>query len=181
MEANGQSNKMLKRIVITGAESTGKTTLCRALADYHKTSQSSEFVRTYVETLERPINEADLEPIIEGQLQLEKKAVANASNGIVFHDTNLLSNKIYIAHYFEKQLPSLQAELINHNYNYYFLCLPDVPWVEDPGQRESPEARQVLHQKFHSTLKSENLPFSVISGSHQNRLEQALHILGTLK
>ena len=78
------------RVVITGAESTGKSTLTKQLADYFKAPFTDEFVRTYATNLNRPILADDLEPIFKGQLNLEQSACSKEPE-LIFHDTNLLS------------------------------------------------------------------------------------------
>jgi nicotinamide riboside kinase len=43
-----KSNLSLKKIVVIGPESTGKSTLCGYLADYYKTLWCPEFAREYL-------------------------------------------------------------------------------------------------------------------------------------
>ena len=55
------------RVVITGAESTGKTTLAEQLAAHFEAPLSREFVRDYVESIDRPIHAKDLGPLWKGK------------------------------------------------------------------------------------------------------------------
>ena len=43
------------RVVITGAESTGKTTLVEQLVAHYEAPYSREFVRDFVASIDRPI------------------------------------------------------------------------------------------------------------------------------
>ena len=63
---------MLK-IILTGPESTGKSTICKQLAEYFKTSFIGEFARTYITNLDGNYNQNDLLKIAKEQLSLENK------------------------------------------------------------------------------------------------------------
>ena len=98
------------RVVITGAESTGKTTLAEQLAAHFEAPLSREFVRDYAESIDRPIHAKDLGAIMEGQINYESEACKNSPR-IVFHDTNVLSNSIYAEYYFKQQPKALDSVL----------------------------------------------------------------------
>lgn len=161
------------RIVITGAESTGKTSLTKELARYFQAPYSNEFVREFVETIKRPIIESDLEVIFEGQLKAERLACSN-NPPYVFHDTNLLSNYIYAWHYFLKVPKDLESEILKQNYTHYLLCGTDIPWVPDSMQRESQEVRDTLQQDFIYALREKNIEPTMILGTKKERLEIAI-------
>ncbi|RLD81558.1 MAG: ATPase, partial [Bacteroidetes bacterium] len=62
-----------KRIIITGPESTGKSTLSKQLANYYQTIYLPEYARTYIENLNRHYNYNDLVKIAKMQIKLEKE------------------------------------------------------------------------------------------------------------
>ena len=66
---------MLKKIVIIGPESTGKSTLCKQLAEHYKTLWCPEFAREYL--LKHGMNYTfdDLLTIAKGQLALENQYI----------------------------------------------------------------------------------------------------------
>lgn len=171
---------MIHRVVITGAESTGKTTLAQALSDYYSEPWTKEFVRSYVEHLNRELRPEDLEPIARGQLAAEDAHLDQARR-LMIHDTNLLSSIIYARHYFGKELDWVNQRFKERNYSLYFLCMPDIPWEADTGQRESPEVRALLHQSFKAELASLKLPYVEMRGSKEMRLQQAISIINVLK
>jgi NadR type nicotinamide-nucleotide adenylyltransferase len=181
MEIDDLNPGRMKRIVITGAESTGKTTLARSLAAHFKAPLSAEFVRSYVDNIKRPLAVSDLEHLARGQLALENASLEDANNGLVFHDTNLLSTQIYGGHYFGADPDWLVEALTADSYQHYLLCMPDFPWVPDPGQRESPAARDCLHAKFLMRLEELDLPYSTIQGKPEERLRSALESLASLE
>ena len=170
----------MKRIVVTGAESTGKSTLAHALAQYFEAPCSEEFVRAFVKQTQRTPQANDLEAIAKGQIELEDACLHSTKARLVIHDTNLLSTLIYAEHYFGGNLGWLAEQFAARNYDHYFLCLPDFPWVPDPGQRESPDARDTLHQKFLLRLKDMQLPFTPLSGSLEERFKTAQITIQTL-
>ena len=165
-----------KRIVLTGAESTGKSTLAKSLSEYYRAPWSREFAREYVHSLGRELQAKDIETIAQGQLALEDTAV-NKAQGIVLHDTNILSTIVYADYYFGEALDWATSILPERGYSLYLLCSPDITWVADPGQRASPNARTSLHQLFTARIKKYDLPYQQISGSHENRLSQAIQAI----
>jgi NadR type nicotinamide-nucleotide adenylyltransferase len=166
----------LRRIVFTGAECTGKSTLARAIADHYNEPLSREYVRDHVNGLERDLTALDLDPIARGQLKYEDEAYRKAKK-LVFHDTNLLSSILYAEHYFDTQIKWVDDRFLERNYAVYFLCMPDFPWQSDPGQRVGPKEREKLQSLFVKILKRFNISYVEVSGDLQERVEQVLAYL----
>ncbi len=160
----------MKRVVLIGAESTGKSTLAAALSDALQIPCTTEYVRDYVARLERPLAAHDLDPIARGQLAEEDRFPRAP---VVLHDTNLLSTLLYARHYFQASQPWLEQALAAREYALYLFCQPDIPWVADPGQREGPQVRAQLHAVFEAELARRNLPTVPIAGPHEVRLRAA--------
>ena len=114
----------MKRIVLTGAECTGKSTLAKALSDYYGEPFTTEFARSYVNQLDRELIQADVEEIFYGQIAAEDAGWAK-SKRFVIHDTNLLSSIIYAKHYFESTCDWVNEAFLKRNYTLYLLCSPD--------------------------------------------------------
>ncbi|MCR9161013.1 MAG: AAA family ATPase [Nannocystaceae bacterium] len=165
---------MTTRIVLIGAESTGKSTLAEALATAKDLPRTHEFVRTYAAALDRPLQEADLDRIARGQLAEEDR---HGDVPVVLHDTNLLSTLIYARHYFGVEQAWLEEAFAARHYAVYLFCQPDIPWVADPGQREGPQARAQLHGLFEAELRRRSLPCVRIRGDRDVRLRAALAAL----
>ena len=169
----------MKRIVLIGAESTGKSTLAQELSGYYGEPWTGEFVRSYVEQLNGELKAHDLEPIAEGQLALEESALEQAKR-LVIHDTNILSSIIYANVYFDAVLEWVNDAFLERDYSLYLLCMPDIPWVADEGQRESPEARDKLHELFKDSLDTLEIPYVAISGTEEERMMQAVHAIDAI-
>lgn len=165
---------MTTRIVLIGAESTGKSTLADALARERGLPCTTEFVRAYADGLDRPLCEADLDPIARGQLAEEDR---HGDVPMVLHDTNLLSTLIYARHYFGVTQDWLEETFAARRYAVYLFCQPDIPWVADPGQREGPQERTRLHAIFDAELRRRQLPVVRIEGDPASRLRTALSAL----
>ncbi|MDP4611977.1 MAG: ATP-binding protein [Opitutales bacterium] len=166
----------MKRIVLTGAESTGKSTLAAALSGYYGEPWTTEFVRQYVDGIEHALSVEDLVPIAKGQLTQEDHATAEA-NRLIIHDTNILSSIIYANYYFETVIDWVNETFLARDYNLYLLCMPDIPWVPDEGQREGPEVRDTLHRLFKETLDKLKLPYVEISGNEAERFGTAIRAI----
>lgn len=179
----------IKRIVLIGPESTGKTTMAEWLAAHFATSWSKEYLRLFVDVkLRHPlllaagepiVTEAEVTDIAIGQVVLEDQAVALAANGVTFLDTNLLLNMIYARHYFGKYPQWMEGEWASRRYDHYLLFKDDLPWVADP-QRESEAIRHEAYGWIEQEIRMRNLPFSYISGRDSDRRELVLKILGQI-
>lgn len=170
MPANNQAPK---RIVFIGAECTGKTTIAHEIARRLSEPCSSEYVRQYAASLDRPLAECDLEPIARGQIKLEDEACQSAKQ-FVIHDTNLLSSILYAEHYFDVHLTEIDKTFLERDYTRYFLCLPDVPWEDDPGQRVGPEERAKLQACFEEILARYNINYTSLAGPVDQRIQTVL-------
>ncbi len=166
----------VRRIVFIGAECTGKSTIARAVAEHFGDPCSDEYVRQYVEQLDRSLDESDLEPIAQGQIRLEDDAYAKAAR-YVFHDTNLLSSILYAEHYFNTSIHWVDERFISRVYDRYFFCQPDIPWKADAGQRVGPQERERLHKQFESILERFRIPYITLEGSSEKRLNTVLETL----
>ena len=167
---------IIKRIVLTGAESTGKSTLAKSLSEHYCAPWSKEFVREYIHTLGRDLIAKDVDTIARGQLAVEDAALDNAQK-IVIHDTNIVSTIIYAEYYFGEALTWANSIVPKRGYSLYLLCSPDIPWVADPRQRTSLNARATLHTLFKKRIEKYGYPYLQISGSHPNRLNQAIQAI----
>lgn len=161
---------MIQKIALVGPESTGKSTLAIALADYFETNYVSEYARFFLDKLDRPYTEADLLSIANGQLAAEKEALPTAQK-FLFCDTNLLVIKIWSQVKYQRIAPEITQKMDLKRYVLHFLLAPDIPWEADP-QREHPAFRQELFEMYRLELEKAQVPFYIIKGD--NRLEKAI-------
>ncbi len=160
------------RIVVTGSECTGKTTLARQLADHLHAPWSAEYSRQFAASVGRTLTVADVEPIARGQVALEDAAIAAAS-GLAVHDTDLVSTVVYAEHYFAEAPPWLMATAHDRLGDLYLLLDTDVTWEAD-GVRDRPYSRAELHAEFVRALDRLGAPVASVQGLGSARLTSAL-------
>lgn len=166
------SSNSIKRIAITGPESTGKSELAQNLSAFYNTTWVPEHARDYIENLNHPYNQNDLLKIAKGQCALEEKKMKQA-NQILFCDTELIVIKIWSEHAFKECDPWILREIERMPYDLYLLCNIDIPWKNDP-QREHPNLREYFFNLYKKELEARKLPFKIISGIGKQRLENAI-------
>ena len=166
------------RIVVTGSESTGKTSLAKQLADHFDCPYSLEAARLYVEDHDCALTIDDLDPIATRQLQLEETAIRKAHH-LVIHDTDLLSTLIYAQHYYGVSPEWITSTVMERAGDLYLLCDIDLPWTPDRLQRDrgSPEKRRMIHLQFVDMLENSGRRWVLIQGSGAARSEQAIRLI----
>jgi len=163
-------------VVITGSESTGKTTLARELAEHFGVAWVAEQSRRYAESLDRPLSAHDVEPIARWQREAEDAArieAARRGHRFLFLDTDLVSTVVYARHYYGECPPAIVAAARARLADLYLLCDIDVPWVGD-AVRDRPLAREELHGAFQLALGDFGVLPRLIRGLGPARLEAAL-------
>ena len=158
------------RVVVTGSESTGKTTLAGDLARELGTVCVPEFARTYVDAqraIGRTLDATDVEPIARGEIAAIEEAEPNAL-GIIVLDTDLVSTVVYARHYYGFCPPWIEQAARDRLGDLYLLCNIDVPWVPAPF-RDRPHHRAEIHGLFADTLASFGTRVVLIHGSWAER------------
>lgn len=170
--------KNVKRIVLTGPESTGKTTLCQQLAAHFKTVWVAEYGREHWETATHTLTVEDISIVAKTQLQREAEAALHA-NMVLFCDTDLIVTQVWSEIFFG-HCPEWIVELNRtHHYDLYLLLAADIPWVHD-GTRQHQHLREAHFNRLHSELATRQLPFQIISGDFEARFQKAVEAVKTL-
>ena len=172
---------MLKKIVIIGPESTGKSTLCTQLAAHYGTEWVPEFAREYL--LEHGMNYTynDLLTIAKGQAALEDEYVnkvsrQKSSNPFpIFIDTNMFVMEVWCEFVFGKCHDWILEESARRKYDLYLLCNIDLPWVKDE-LREYPDllSRQKLFNIYKNIMVNQDIPWTLIEGGYEQRVVTAV-------
>lgn len=158
----------MKKIILTGPESSGKTTLARQLAHHFECGWVSEYARTYLNDLDRSYSQADLYQIALGQYQLEQE-FASLNPPFLICDTSFLVLKIWSLYKYGDCHPFILQQVEQSTQDLYFLCAPDIPWEADP-LRENPNNRQELYDIYLKELQRLDLDFMELKGSKERRL-----------
>jgi nicotinamide riboside kinase len=157
------------RIVLTGPESTGKTTLARALAAELGAPCVPEASRLLAEAMApAPLSENTVEPIARLAIRMGDEILAQRPEVIVF-DTDLVSTIVYARHYYGSCPAWIVEETKRRRAERYLLCLPDLPWVAD-GVRDRPDEREALLARFREVLAEIGADATEIRGVGEARL-----------
>lgn len=166
------------KIVITGPECIGKTTLSLALAKHYDTHVVSEYARTYLANkLDDPYTQDDLLMIAKGTHTKQKLV---AKRDLLICDTAMLVMFIWSKAKFGSVHPEINQMLDSDPVDLYILPDWDIPFVEDP-LRESSGERDVLHDLYKSELVTRGLPFTEVKGDQELRLKHALQTIDVLR
>ncbi len=168
----------MKKIVIIGPESTGKTTLAQQLATHFQSPMVEEYARAYIDRLDRPYHQQDLLEIARGQLKNED-FFRNSKAPLLFCDTDLLVIKIWSNYKFGRVHPWIQEQIKLRTYQAYLLMNIDLPWEPDP-QREHPEKRHEIFNLYRAEIESSGVHFTIISGEKKERQKSAIEFIGRL-
>ncbi len=161
-------------ISIVGPESSGKTTLARALATRFRAPWVEEYARGYLSG--RPTyDETDLDMIARGQLALEEEALKDAPPVLVL-DTDMLVILVWWREKYGEAPDWVEAAVRAQRDQAYLLARPDLPWEPDP-LRESQYDRERLFEVYRDALAERRAAFDIVGGSGQARLRSALESL----
>lgn len=189
---------MLKKIVIIGPESTGKSMLCKKLANHFNVTCVDEYARQYLIANGMEYTYDDLLTIAKGQIALEDEAVEklatdhrrptadkpptpNSKPQLVFIDTDMYVMKVWCEFVFDKCHQWILDKIAERQYDLYLLCNIDLPWVKDE-LREYPdmERREKLYNYYKDALINQSIPWIEISGNYEERLNKAIKSVTSL-
>lgn len=160
------------KVVITGPECSGKSTLSKQLSEYFEQPWLIEYARTYLSQLQRPYQETDLIEIAKGQVKEEDQLLASGSD-LVFLDTSLEVLKVWSEWKYDHCEPYITEQLSTRPVDLYLLLSPDMAWEDDP-LRENPHNRGLLFDIYKKEIKALGAPYEIISGHGLIRTKRAI-------
>lgn len=177
--------KEIKKIVIVGPESTGKSTLCERLAQHYNTIWVKEYAREYLLTNGTRYTFENLSDVAKGQLRLEEEAIQQLNNSttqsLLIIDTDMYVMKVWCEFVFGKCHQWILNEIVKRNYDLYLLCNVDAPWVKDE-LREYPdyETREKLYHYYKDAMINQIIPWAEISGNYEERLQKGIEAVNKI-
>lgn len=167
----------VKRIVIMGPESVGKSTLTEKLAKYYETNFVEEYGRTVFEENGNSISIDDFIKISEGRQKLEDDLI-KSSNKFIFCDTEDITTYLFSKLFYPNDYEKIETYFLDKikfkkNYHLYILLKPDCDGVQD-GTRCFLEEREQHYQMIKAELIKNNCDFVEIGGDWDNRYEESI-------
>jgi NadR type nicotinamide-nucleotide adenylyltransferase len=164
----------IKKVVVIGPESTGKSTLSAALAKELGTVWVPEYARVYLETLPRPYEEADLKIMAGGQLGSEDE-LAGTAGKVLICDTDLQVIKVWSEHKYDRCDNWILEQIAQREYDLYLLTYIDVNWEADPLREHADmHMRQYFYNVYHDIVENSGIPWADVRGNEEERLQLAL-------
>ena len=168
---------MIKQVVITGPESSGKTTLSEYLSSEYKIPLVKEYAREYLEKINGEYTFEAILLMAKEQLQLEQKNIDKLS----ICDTDLTVFYVWIKEKYGKEVDWINEHIAAAQNKIYLLCDVLEDWTEDP-LREHPniEDRKRLFVEYQNLLERNNLTYYVISSDLSTRQKKCKEIIDKL-
>jgi len=163
----------LKRVCLLGAESTGKTTLARALAERHGTVWNPEYGRPYTQIgrpRDAPWTSWEFTHIARIHCWYED-FLATLAVRVLFSDTDAFTTALFHEVYLGTPAAGFD-DLIDRRYDLFVVCGLDVPWRHD-GIREFEEQRRWMHERYLERARASGSPWLLVEGPLAQRVEDA--------
>lgn len=178
----------VKRVVVIGAESTGKTSLAQHLARTFHTDWVPEYGREHWERKVAGLTMSDPLPgwtpdefvHIATEQQRRENLAARTANKLLLCDTNATATGTWYERYYRTRHAEVDQIGQHDRADLYLLCAPDVPFVQD-GFRDGEAIRHWMHGRFAEELPKTGVPTVLIEGpswdERNARAEQAIRAL----
>ena len=164
-------------IALLGAESTGKTTLARALGDAlvapdRRIAVVPEYLREFCDRHGRTPRRDEQAGIAAEQTR--RIAEAAAAHDLVVADTTATMIAVYSDHVFGDTGLYAEALAAHARCDLTLLTAVDLPWIADGLNRDGPHVRAPVDAKVRAALTGAGLAFAVVGGLGPARLANAL-------
>ncbi len=172
------------RVAIVGAESTGKTTLAAALAPRLARDTGlravwvPEVLREWCHHLGRTPKAHEQAALVRAQH--ERIEAAAAQHDVVICDTTALMTAVYSRLVFADRSLDERAVTLHRRMSITLLTALDLPWVADGIQRDGPHVREPVDRLLREFLIGRRLPWALVAGAGQARVEAAVDALAPL-
>jgi nicotinamide riboside kinase len=165
----------LKRILITGPESTGKSQLAETLASFFKGMYIPEYARSYLDGLGRPYEYSDVEHI--GLQQVREYEQADQSQEWVFFDTWLIITRTWFQVVYNRIPEWVDKEISQASFDLVLLCAPDILWIPDPLRENGGMMRERLFELYKAELNRHQMNWKLVTGAGEERIHVAVQLI----
>lgn len=174
---------LCKRVVLIGAESTGKTTLARTITNKWRLPFVEEYGRTITEQIfnstgKMPDWDSHLFVHIAWMQRIKEDAAVQHTDGLLVSDTDALSTALWHERYMGYPSGKLERMYRDTQPTAYILTDINTPFAQDEiGSREDGEHREWMHEEFKVRAKEMGTRVFEVSGTPEERFDQADRIL----
>lgn len=167
-----------KRACLLGAESTGTTTLAIALAEHYRTVWVPEYGREYSETKSGEWTTPEFIHVGAVQKEREDRA-ARDLNRVLICDTNAFATTLWHRRYVGFVDDAVRTAGDASRCDLYLLTGDEIPFVQD-GWRDGEHLRHDMHRWFEEALRDQPVPWLLLRGSHEERMQIATRAIGRI-
>ncbi|MFO7669592.1 MAG: ATP-binding protein [Bacteroidales bacterium] len=168
-------NRSLKRILVTGPESTGKTELVSRLTNRFNGTAVEEYARGFVEGLDRPYTFEDVEHIARHQILSYEKEISDKE--WVFFDTWLIITRVWFDVVFKTVPAWIDDALKGARFDLVLLCAPDIPWIPDGVRENGGIERERLFERYKKEIVYFGMEWDLVTGTGEERFARAEEII----
>ena len=165
----------MRRVAITGPESSGKTTLAGELSVVLNAKLVGEFARDFLEERNGIYRESDLLTMARGQYD----SILEVNEDLIVVDTDFIVYSVWANYKYSKLDPEIRTLIQDCLFDLHILCKPDIPWQPDP-LRENPKNRDDLFELYIEALNEYGKNFIVVEGNREERLNKAIEAIELL-
>lgn len=177
----------VRRVVLIGAESTGKTTMAEALAKRFEAAWVPEFGREHWERKVAGLSMDDPPPSwspdefleIATEQQRREEEAARRADRVLFCDTNAFATGTWYERYQHGRDPRVDAVGARDRVHLYLHTAPDVPFVQD-GFRDGEKIRDWMDRRFAEQLAGGSTPVVRLEGAYDGRFQTAVRAVERL-
>ena len=163
----------VKKVVLVGTESCGKSTLAKKLAKFFNTNWVHEVGRDYCDTYLDQLTVEMFDSIAMDHYRMCEQALYH-SNKVLFIDSEAVITQYYLDMYFQCTSPLVDAIIHKQDYDLMLYLEPDIEWVDDGTRFAGEEAqRQANNDTLKQMFRDYGFDFTVIAGSYKQRFVRA--------
>ncbi len=176
----------VKKVLLVGSSSTGKSTLTVNLANYYNTNFIEEESREYMSKYGQGtlIIAEDFTKILL-QHKLDEMNAMNSSNKVLFVDTDALVTSFFMSFFSDERNKKnkILADAIDSlsEFDLILFLEPDVPYVQDGYRGQIAGDRRLEYsQKLKEILDAHNRKYTCIKGDYHQRFIEAIQAIDNI-
>ena len=171
-----------KRVCVLGAESTGTTTLAKALAEQLQTEWVEEYGREY-SGIKLAKNDPEWRTeeftMIAKEQARREDAAARWANRVLICDTNAFATVLWHRRYIGSHSQAVEDIARKGRCDLYLLTGDEIPFVQD-GLRDGEHIRREMHRWFEQALATQTVLWQNLGGSHEERMRESVRLIRSL-